>query len=145
MEQFTDSLKKVLQAGIGAVATGVEKTQEVIESLSQKGEPLYEQAKTTVNEAAEKIKKAVNDSGIADVFSCRPQVQSIINDLMELTQEELDEIRDALEDIYPTRPRNRQEEAQAMNADAAGREAEEQADPLDGNDAVPSASDQKDN
>ena len=98
MEQIGSELKKILKAGIGAVATGVEKTQGAIESLAQKGEPLYEQAKTAVCDAAGKLKKAVNDSGIADTFSCRPQVESIIKDLQELTQQELDEIRTALEE-----------------------------------------------
>lgn len=109
MEQLGNELEKVLKAGIGAVATGVEKTKEAIESLAQKGEPLYAQAKDAVNDAAEKIKKAVSESGIADVFSCRPRVESIIADLQEMTQEELDEIRQALEDIYPTRPASREE------------------------------------
>ena len=43
------------------------------------------------------------------MFSCRPRVESIIADLQEMTQEELDEIRQALEDIYPTRPASREE------------------------------------
>ena len=113
MEQIGNELEKVLKAGIGAVATGVEKTKEAIESLAQKGEPIYAQAKDAVSDAAEKIKKAVSDSGIADVFSCRPRVESIIADLQELTQEELDEIRQALEDIYPTRPASREEKTEA--------------------------------
>lgn len=116
MEQLGNELEKVLKAGIGAVATGVEKTKEAIESLAQKGEPLYAQAKDAVNDAAEKIKKAVSESGIADVFSCRPRVESTIADLQEMTQEELDEIRQALEDIYPTRPASR-EEAPASEAE----------------------------
>lgn len=118
MEQIGNELKKVLKAGIGAVATGVEKTQGAIESLAQKGEPLYEQAKTAVCDAAGKLKKAVSDSGIADKFSCRPRVESIINDLRELTQQELDEIRAALEEIYPTRPANRGDAAKDAPADA---------------------------
>ena len=103
MEQFSDELKKVVKAGFGAVPTRVEKAQEVIDNLSKKGEPLYEQAKSAVNDAAEKIKKAVDDSGIGEAFSCRPQVQSIISDLQQLTREELDEVREALEDIYALR------------------------------------------
>lgn len=112
MEQFGDELKKMLKAGLGAVATGMDKAQEAIENLAQKGEPIYEQAKSAVEDAACKIKQAVNDSGIADAFSCRPKVQDIISDLNELSQEELDEIRAALEEIYPTRPLKREAEAQ---------------------------------
>ena len=109
MEQFSDSLKKVVKAGFGAVAAGMEKTQEVIENLSQKGEPLYEQAKSAVSDAAEKIKKAVDESGIGDAFSCRPQVQSVISDLQQMSREELEEVREAVEELLSLR--KRQDEA----------------------------------
>ena len=107
MEQFTDELKKMLKAGLGAVATGVDKAQEAIQVFAEKGEPLYEQAKEAVGDAADKIKKAVSSSGLADAFSCRPNVQDIIRDLGELCQDELDEVKAALDDIYPTRPKTR--------------------------------------
>lgn len=119
MEQIGNELEKVLKAGIGAVATGVEKTKEAIENLAQKGEPIYAQAKDAVSDAAEKIKKAVSESGIADVFSCRPRVESIIADLQEMTQEELDEIRQALEDIYPTRPASRNEKPEQVTEESS--------------------------
>ena len=122
MEQFSDELKKVVKAGFGAVSTGVEKAQEVIDNLSKKGEPLYEQAKSAVNDAAEKIKKAVDDSGIGEAFSCRPQVQSIISDLQQLTREELDEVREALEDIYALRTQENEapKEDEAASFDEEG-------------------------
>lgn len=122
MEQFSDELKKVVKAGFGAVSTGVEKAQEVIDNLSKKGEPLYEQAKSAVNDAAEKIKKAVDDSGIGEAFSCRPQVQSIISDLQQLTREELDEVREALEDIYALRAQENEapKEDEAASFDEEG-------------------------
>ena len=122
MEQFSEELKKVLKAGLGAVATGMDKAQEAIDALAQKGEPIYEQAKSVVGDAADRIKKAVNNSGIADAFTCRPKVEEIINDLNTLCQDELDEVRSALEEIYPTRPRTRQaapEEKDDPMADAA--------------------------
>ena len=37
-QKVTDSLKKILMAGFGAVSTGVEKSQEVIDKLAVKGE-----------------------------------------------------------------------------------------------------------
>ena len=109
MEQFSDELKKVVKAGFGAVSTGVEKAQEVNDHLSKKGEPLYEQAKSAVNDAAEKIKKAVDDSGIGEAFSCRPQVQSVISDLQQMSREELEEVRKAVEELLSLR--KRQDEA----------------------------------
>lgn len=120
MEQISNEIKKVLKAGIGAVATGVEKTQEAIETLARKGEPLYEQAKTAVVDAADKVKKAVADSGIADAFSCPSRVDSVIRTLQQMIQQELDQVNAAIQDIYPTRPR----QENAENADAADKPAE---------------------
>ncbi len=120
-----NELEKVLKAGIGAVATGVQKTRETIDSLAQKGEPLYAQARNAVSSAADKIKKAVSESGIADTFSCRPQVESVIRDLQEMTRPELDRIRSALEDIYPTRPDSREEQPDGENAPAPENESED--------------------
>lgn len=128
MEQWTDEIKKVIKAGIGAVATGVEKTQDAIETLAQKGEPLYQQAKSAVCDTAGKIKKAVNDSGIPDALSGRPRVDCLIRALQQLTQEELDQLRAAIEEIYPTRPANRaaEEAAKRQQAQAAEAPAQEE-------------------
>ena len=55
MDQLSDELKKMLKAGMGAVAAGLEKGQEAIDSLAQKGEPIYQQAKSAVSDAADKF------------------------------------------------------------------------------------------
>ena len=127
MDQWTDEIKKVIKAGIGAVATGVEKTQDAIETLAQKGEPLYQQAKSAVCDTADKIKMAVNESGIPDALAGRPRVDCLIRALQQLTQEELDQLRAALEEIYPTRPANRaaEEAAKRQAAEAQNAPAEE--------------------
>ena len=99
MDQIGDGLKKMVQAGFGAVATGVEKTQGAITRFAQKGEPIYEQAKSAVTETTDKIKRAVQDGKVGEMLSCRPRVESIIRDLKEMTGEELDQIRTALDCI----------------------------------------------
>ena len=113
MEQIGKEIEKILKAGLGAVAAGVEKTQEAVEYLAEKGEPIYAQAKSAVCDAAGKIKKAVDESGIADVFSCPTKVEIVIGEMQEMTQQELDEVRRALEEIYPTRPSGKEEEHEA--------------------------------
>ena len=90
MDQWGDELKKVFQAGLGAVATGMEKTQEVIEKLSRKGEPLYEQARKTVTDTAEKVKQAVSECG-------KTKASDVIAALRELTAAERAQVRDALD------------------------------------------------
>lgn len=115
MDQITDELKKVLKAGMGAVATGMEKTQEAIETFAKKGEPLYQQAKTVVSDAADQLKQAVNDGMKA--MNAKPKAEEIINSLKAFSQEEWTQIRSALDEFF----------AQAQQA---AQEAQEAADEL---------------
>ena len=94
MDQMGEELKKVLQAGMGAVATGVEKTQEVFDKLSKKGEPLYQQAKKTVSDAVDSVKQAVAGCG-------RPALSGLISALRQLSPEERALIREALLSACP--------------------------------------------
>ena len=66
--QVTDSLKKILMAGFGAVSSGMEKSQEVLDKLAEKGENAYQQAVAAGKETADKLKKAYDDSGIKEIF-----------------------------------------------------------------------------
>ena len=66
--QVTDSLKKILMAGFGAVSSGVEKSQEVLDKLAEKGESAYQQAVTAGKETADMLKKAYDESGIKEFF-----------------------------------------------------------------------------
>ena len=68
-QKVTDSLKKILMAGFGAVSTGMEKSQEVLDKLAEKGEGAYEQAVAAGKETAEKLKKAYEESGIKELFN----------------------------------------------------------------------------
>ncbi|MBR1586558.1 MAG: hypothetical protein IJ662_13540 [Clostridia bacterium] len=113
MDQFGNDLKKVLQAGLGAVATGLEKAQDAIEDLSKKGEPIYEQAKAAVVDAVDKAKQAINDSA-------KPQVDEFVNNLQQFSGEELAKIRTALDDLA-------QKAADAMNPPAADEPKDEPA------------------
>lgn len=66
MEQFGKELEKVLKAGIGAVKSGMELGADTIEKWAEKGEPIYECARENLQEAAGKIKKAVDESNIPE-------------------------------------------------------------------------------
>ena len=106
MEQLGNELKKVLKAGMGAVVTGLEMGQDAIEQLAKKGEPLYEQAKTAVADAAGKVKQ--------------PQAQEIIDTLRGMGKEAGDQVRAALDEF----------EVQAEEAKKAAREAAEAAEEI---------------
>ena len=119
MDQIGEEIKKVVQAGIGAVAAGMEKAQEAVETLSKKGEPIYEQAKSAVTGAAGKVKQAFDNSGIADAFSGKTKADGIIAALRGLTPEDRARVREALD---------------ALNAEAEDAPADEkpQDPPADG-------------
>ena len=111
MDQFGDELKKMLKAGIGAVAAGLEKSQDVIEGLAKKGEPIYEQAKTVVADAAGKVKQAVSD-GI-DAMNMKPQVEELIDSLRGMGADAWKQVREAIDEF----------EAQAAEGEKAAKEA----------------------
>ena len=100
MEQFGKDLEKILKAGIGAVSTGVEKGAEAIEKLAEKGEPIYQQAKDTVCQAAGKIKKAVDDSNIPEnitmLFGGKCTAEAVIAALKHFSREELEKVQEAI-------------------------------------------------
>ena len=107
MEQFGNELKKVLKAGMGAVAAGLEMGQDAIEQLAKKGEPLYEQAKNAVTDAAGKVKQTI------DSLNAQPQAQEIIDALRGMGKEAWDQVRTALDEF----------EAQAAEAEQAAKDA----------------------
>ena len=114
MEQLGNELKKVLKAGMGAVATGLEMGQDAIEQLAKKGEPLYEQAKTAMADAAGKVKQTI------DSLNAQPQAQEIIDTLRGMGREAWDQVRAALDEF----------EAQAAEAEQAAREAAQAAEDI---------------
>ncbi|MBR0218442.1 MAG: hypothetical protein IJQ33_04500 [Clostridia bacterium] len=107
MEQFGNELKKVLKAGMGAVAAGLEMGQDAIEQLAKKGEPLYEQAKNAVNDAAGKVKQTISS------MNAQPQAQEIIDTLRGMGKEAWDQVRAALDEF----------ETQAAEAEQAAKDA----------------------
>ena len=114
MEQLGNELKKVLKAGMGAVAAGLEMGQDAIEQLAKKGEPLYEQAKNAVTDAAGKVKKTFES------MSAQPQAQEIIDTLRGMGKEAWDQVRAALDEI----------EVQAAEAEQAAKDAAEAAEEI---------------
>ena len=57
-----DGLRKVLLAGIGALATGYEKSSELVDELVKKGEITVEQGKALNTELKRKVSETVDDA-----------------------------------------------------------------------------------
>ncbi|MBR6809511.1 MAG: hypothetical protein IKM64_04445 [Clostridia bacterium] len=110
MDEFCKELEKVIKAGIGAVATGVEKAGEAVEYLAEKGEPLYEQAKEKVTSAADKVVKAFNEFG-------KPKIESLLHDARSFTIEELKELQEKLGQLIEDMEQAQQEADVILSAE----------------------------
>lgn len=59
MEKLSESMKKIILAGIGAAATSAEKSKELLDELVKKGELTVEQGKVLNEELKHNVKKTV--------------------------------------------------------------------------------------
>jgi len=62
---IAEGIRKVFLAGVGAVATGAEKTQELVDDFIKKGELTVEQGKALNEELSHKVKEATTDGSDA--------------------------------------------------------------------------------
>ena len=62
MEGLGENVKKLLLAGVGAAATTVEKSKEILDDLVEKGELTVEQGKALNEELKHNIKKTVKEN-----------------------------------------------------------------------------------
>ncbi|WP_408070330.1 phasin family protein [Butyrivibrio sp. JL13D10] len=69
MDNLTDGLKKILLAGVGAVALTAEKAGEILEEMVEKGEITVEQGKALNQELKRTVKENAGkkDSGEKDL------------------------------------------------------------------------------
>ncbi len=61
MDKLSDTMKKIILAGIGAAATTTEKTKEVLDDLVKKGELTVEQGKVLNEELKHNVKKTFEE------------------------------------------------------------------------------------
>lgn len=108
MEGLGENIKKLLLAGIGAVAVTAEKSKDVLEDLVEKGELTVEQGKALNEELKHNIKKTVKEKVNVSVKPSSP--------------EELDEF---LEKMTPEQIQSLKARIDAMNEAAEVSEAEE--------------------
>ena len=59
---FGDGVRKIFLVGVGAIATGAEKSQEIIDELVKKGELTMEQGKDFNDELSRKAAKVAADA-----------------------------------------------------------------------------------
>lgn len=61
-DNLSEGVKKVFLAGVGAVAIGAEKSQELVDELIRRGELTVEQGKVLNEELSRKVKETTSDA-----------------------------------------------------------------------------------
>ena len=87
MEKLTDNLKKVILAGIGAVATTAEKSKDVLDDMVKKGELTVEQGKVLNEELKHNLKQTVKNNVNVKVKVTTPEL------LDKMTPEQLEALK----------------------------------------------------
>lgn len=90
MNAFGEDLKKILLAGIGAVAITAEKSADVVEQLVKKGELTVEQGKVL----NEELKRHVSEKLRTSVTK-----EQVSQDLEKLNEEDLEALKAKIEEL----------------------------------------------
>lgn len=86
MENLGDNIKKVLLAGIGAVAVTGEKSKELLDEMVKKGELTVEQGKVLNEELKHNIKKTMKEKVNVSVKASSPEDLDLLLDEMSPEQ-----------------------------------------------------------
>lgn len=108
MDGLGDNLKKLLLAGIGAVAVTAEKSKDVLEELVEKGELTVEQGKALNEELKHNIKKTVKENVNVSV---KPSSPEELDELLEkMTPEQIQSLKTRLDALHEEKEANKTEE-----------------------------------
>ena len=106
MEKISDSMKKILLAGIGAAATTAEKSKEILDDLVKKGELTVEQGKVLNEELKHNVKQTFkkDEQDPADV-------------LKGMTPEQIEALKAAIANMEQSIQKKRQKETKEEAAE----------------------------
>ena len=94
MEVLGENVKKLLLAGVGAAATTVEKSKEILDDLVEKGELTVEQGKALNEELKHNIKKTVEEN-VKNTEKADP-VEELDELLEKMTPEQIEALKERL-------------------------------------------------
>jgi polyhydroxyalkanoate synthesis regulator phasin len=101
MLNLSEELKKILLAGVGAIALTAEKAKEVIEELVKKGELTVEQGKVLNEELKRTVKAKVRETLSDD--DAGAVTQSILDQLDRMSVEQFQAIKAKIDQIERTK------------------------------------------
>ena len=94
MERLGENVKKLLLAGVGAAATTVEKSKEILDDLVEKGDLTVEQGKALNEELKHNIKKTVEEN-VKNTEKADP-VEELDELLEKMTPEQIEALKERL-------------------------------------------------
>ena len=100
MDGIGENIKKILLAGIGAVATTTEKSKELLDEMVKKGELTVEQGKVLNEELKHNIKKTMEEKVNVSVKVSDPEELDELLDKM--TPEQIAQLKERLRQIEET-------------------------------------------
>lgn len=101
LKSLGEDLKKIMLAGIGAVAITSEKSAELIDDLVKKGQVTVEQGKELNEELKRNLKTKVQDAvnEHVNVTVVTNEEENILDKLDTLSEEELQAVKEKLDKI----------------------------------------------
>ena len=96
MSNFNEDLKKVLLAGIGAVAVTAKKSKEVVEQLVKKGELTVEQGKVLNEELKHNVAEKLREPLTVDKIS--KDLEKVNDEELEILKAKIEELQNAKRD-----------------------------------------------
>lgn len=91
MDQLSDGVRKLILAGIGAVAATKEKSEIILDELVKKGELTVEQGKVLNEELKHNIKDAIRDNVTLHIVTDEESKDAPQGDLMDAVDDMDDE------------------------------------------------------
>lgn len=101
MDSLGDNVKKILLAGIGAVAVTAEKSGEILDDLVKKGELTVEQGKVLNEELKHNIKEKMRENVKVSVKASTPE--EMIGLLDKMTPEQVEILKEKLKELEEIR------------------------------------------
>ncbi len=95
MDSFGENVKKLLLAGIGAVAVTAEKSKDLLDEMVEKGELTVEQGKVLNEELRHNIKKTVQEK--MNAGKGEATAEELAGMLDKLTPEQLAALKEQIE------------------------------------------------
>lgn len=99
LNNISNDLKKIVLAGIGAVATTAEKSRQMLDELVKKGEFTVEQGKILNEELKRNVRNMPKENCTDAVGEEKATASSIVNQLGKMSKKEIADLKDKLAEI----------------------------------------------